>query len=743
MMPLFINFDYLLFFMEQNHEFSTAFQFASYTSQNLFLTGKAGTGKTTFLHHLKDKTQKNCIVIAPTGVAAINAGGVTIHSMFNLPQKSFAPTTFLVDNNYLINERELKKQLRFRKEKRKLLKSIQLIIIDEVSMVRSDILDAIDVILRFVRNSNLPFGGIQMVFIGDMFQLPPVVKETEWNYLKDFYKSPYFFDAKVLSQIPLVSIELKKIYRQKDQKFISLLNSVRNEEITDSEINSLNKNYIPNFSNFSDTITLTTHNRIATNINQKELAKLKAKSYSLKAEIHKNFKPGMFPTEEILHVKEGAQIMFIKNDSDVEKNYYNGKIAKITSITDDTEEGIQIEVEFNDSKEKYILKKEVWKNIKYITDEKTNKTKEEVIGTFTQYPIRLAWSVTIHKSQGLTFDKVVIDAENAFANGQVYVALSRCRTLEGITLNSKIRIENIKTDARIKEFHTTMWNNEQLESTLEKEKYNYAILNIINTFDFNSIQISIDNWRKEIEKNKNIDFLECKKLHSEIFYESTQWIQTSKKFANILKIYLQKFKNNELEWNEIEQRCIKATEYFKTTLEEKFLTPFLLHYKKYKSNSDAKAYNEEVSICIEELQIKRNNIKNLRLIDTQLYSISEKEIEEEKFTTKSEKVKKTPSYLKTYNLYQQNKSIHEIATELNLATTTITTHLIRCYENNLDINILDFIDNAKIEYLEPIYKTLETDKLKEFYEKCDEETTYNDLKFFIAYYQRNNVNSDS
>ncbi|HVZ96161.1 MAG TPA: helix-turn-helix domain-containing protein [Chitinophagaceae bacterium] len=411
--------------IERNELFDLAFRFVSETNENIFLTGKAGTGKTTFLRYLIRHCAKNVVVAAPTGVAAINAGGVTLHSLFQLPLHPFLPTA--------ANRKELLSRMKFNRHRQQLLRRMELLVIDEISMVRCDVLDAIDTILKSVRrNYNVPFGGVQLLFIGDMFQLPPVAQQQEWEILKEYYSTPFFFDSHVIeNEVPLL-IELKKIYRQKDDHFVSLLNKVRNNEMSAADFENLHGRYNAAFHPAHDEkyITLTSHNNIADQINHRELYKLNSPSHKYDAFIEGDFPENNYPAEAELILKEGAQVMFLKNDV-AGKKYFNGKIGVIKELGDDiitvTCEGLDIGVS-----------KETWENMRYTLNRSDGRLEQERVGAFTQFPLRLAWAITIHKSQGLTFDKVMIDASAAFSSGQIYVALSRCTSLEGIVLMSKI-----------------------------------------------------------------------------------------------------------------------------------------------------------------------------------------------------------------------------------------------------------------------------------------------------------------
>lgn len=377
-----------------------ASKFINQTNKNVFLTGKAGTGKTTFLKQIIQLTHKRAVIAAPTGIAAINAGGVTLHSLFQLPFGGFIP---VVGSNTRTDIRmndpaSMIRGMQMNDRKRKLLKSLDLLIIDEVSMLRADLLDAIDTVLRHVRRKNLAFGGVQVLFIGDLLQLPPVVRDEEWNILRSFYKSIYFFDAQVLQREKPVYIELDKIYRQADDRFISLLNNLRNNSVTDDDVALLNGYYKPGFrsSEKDKYITLTTHNLKAETLNKEFLQQLKTRSRFFEADIEDEFSEGAYPVEKNLELKEGAQVMFVKNDPTGAQRFFNGKIAVISSITDDG-----IEVRFEDSTQPLPLERYTWENVKYVLDEATNEITEKIVGTFTQYPVKLAWAITVHKSQGL------------------------------------------------------------------------------------------------------------------------------------------------------------------------------------------------------------------------------------------------------------------------------------------------------------------------------------------------------
>ena len=458
----------------ENRELQLAEEFIRDTGCHLFLTGRAGTGKTTFLHKLKRENPKRLVVTAPTGVAAINAGGVTLHSFFQLPFGPFVP-----------GGEETRLRYRLSRKKIDIIKSLDLLIIDEISMVRADLLDGVDQILRHYRRIDRPFGGVQLLMIGDLFQLPPVVKEEDWQILRPYYDSPYFFSSNALTEAKMVTVELTHIYRQTDRRFIDILNRVRSGTLDKGAMATLSDRYCPDCQTKADEgyITLSTHNRSVDRINAQRIDALKTKAHAFAAEIEGDFPQQAYPAPATLKIKPEAQVMFVRNDNSPERRYFNGKIGKVVDIDTDA-----IRVQCQGDADPIWVEPATWENIEYSLNSETNEISENTIGAFTQYPLRLAWAVTIHKSQGLTFEQAIIDAQAAFAHGQVYVALSRCRTMEGMVLSTPIRRQAMKVDPVVQGFDREIRQNQPstMQLTVEKTRYQQQLLE--QCFDFISLR---------------------------------------------------------------------------------------------------------------------------------------------------------------------------------------------------------------------------------------------------------------
>ena len=579
-----------------NQDLQLAFDFVKYTNRNIFLTGKAGTGKTTFLHDLKKSSPKRMIVVAPTGVAAINARGVTIHSFFQLPFHPYIPSFYLSENNpeYPAAQKD-PSGYKMTREKINIIRSLDLLVIDEISMVRADTLDAVDSALRRYKNRYLPFGGVQLLMIGDLQQLAPVVKDEDREIINKYYDSPFFFGSRALRSSDYVTIELKHIYRQSDQVFINLLNKVRDNHVDSDVLSELNKRYIPDFDPDSDGgyITLTTHNYQAQLLNDSKLEKLPGSPHSFKATIKDEFPEFSYPTSSELIFKKGAQVMFVKNDLSRDKLFFNGKIGKIIAFGDDI-----IVVKCPDDDFPIRLEMAEWQNMKYTLDDETKEIQETLIGTFTQYPLKLAWAITIHKSQGLTFDKAVIDSRDAFAHGQVYVALSRCRTLNGLVLSTRINQRSIVDNPAISDFINETKQNQPDHKQLAESKKAYQQMLLTELFDFTSLVRNLNYCLKIVNEHHDSILGNIQEmLGNTLTGIRSDLIEVSEKFhpqlAGLLKGGIDTESNLLLQ-----ERVKKACEFFSVKLE----TTLKEILAGYSVETDNKTVRKSVSEAIERLR---------------------------------------------------------------------------------------------------------------------------------------------
>ena len=479
-------------YMEKNPELELAWQFIENTGTHLFLTGKAGTGKTTFLHKLKAESPKRMVVLAPTGIAAMNAGGITLHSFFQLP---FAP--YIPDSSFSAGD-DVAYRYRFSKEKVNIMRSIDLLVIDEVSMVRADVLDAVDAVLRRYRNSQKSFGGVQLLMIGDLQQLAPVVRDEEWKMLSRYYDTPYFFSSKALCETEYFTVELTTVYRQRDERFLQMLNGIRENRCDASVLAALNQRCIPGFNPPREEgyIRLVTHNNQAQRINDHALERLPGRAFAFPATVEGKFPEYLYPTEKVLELKQGAQVMFVKNDMSGEHRYVNGTIGEVTFVSPSA-----IEVRCLQTGVKLTLQPEVWTNARYALNEETKEITEEIEGTFRQYPLKLAWAITIHKSQGLTFDKAIIDVGASFAHGQTYVALSRCRTLEGLVLSTPISAKAIINDETVASFTREARERRPGEEQFATLQQAYFLSLLTELFSFQPLYQSFQRYVRMLDEH--------------------------------------------------------------------------------------------------------------------------------------------------------------------------------------------------------------------------------------------------
>jgi len=685
----------------RNIERELAEQFILYTNRNIFLTGRAGTGKTTLLQDVLSKTNKKSIVVAPTGVAAINAGGMTIHSMFQLPTKSFIPSNDITDRDLFINRRELVSVQKIRKERRRLLAEIELLVIDEISMVRADLLDAIDFTLRRLRKNQNPFGGVQLLVIGDLFQLAPVVRDFIWPTLNRYYKTPFFFSSIAWKHSKALTIELKTIYRQEDEIFISILNNIRNGVKIEADIIRLNENF-NHKTKANETITLTTHNRKANAINQTELSRIESPEITLKAKVTGQFNESSYPTNEKIILKKGAQVMFIRNHS--EGIYFNGKIGTVESKTN---EGIYVQCEGDTSA--ILVEPIEWKNTRYKFNEASNEIEPEDVGAFEQYPLKLAWAVTVHKSQGLTFDQAIVDLEDTFAPGQLYVALSRCRSLEGLTLSSRIRPQNIIVDSRVSAYYETSAPPENVNDILENAKHEFEDLNLRKGFNLEKVIDHLEAWEEGISEidlpEKANVFLLAKQIKKKAIALQGTANSFEKQLFNLLNS-----EDQSVKMRSIFDRGEKGITYFTEEVHEKLIKPLDDHRRKYMVKPRTRKYIMGVRDVISHLWVYLNNLYSVEYRGNKIFTTEPKYKRIVLFNPDKSKRDKKPkrekgeSHRITLEMWNEGKTLLEIAKERSLVVGTIKSHMSK------------WVKEGKV----PIEKLMDMEKVKTAW-KCIED----------------------
>ncbi len=671
--------------MEQNEELRTAWDFVEHTGRSIFLTGKAGTGKTTFLKTVVERSSKRNIVVAPTGVAAINAGGMTIHSFFQLPFTPFVPGT------------KIESRFDFGKEKRKLISSLDLVIIDEISMVRSDLLDAIDSVLRRYRDRYKPFGGVQLLMIGDLQQLTPVVTPEDERMLAPYYDTPYFFGSKALSQIEYVTIQLEKVYRQQDDTFLTLLNHIREGQPTPADLQLLNSRCQPAFIPKPEEgyIRLTTHNQMANHYNSSELKKLGGRAHTYQAKIEGSFPDYSYPTAEALTLKVGAQVMFVKNDPSGEHRYYNGRIGHVTYADDN-----RLQVYCPGDAEAIEVEPLEWENARYTLNPETREIESEVLGKFSQLPLRLAWAITIHKSQGLTFERAIIDASLSFAAGQVYVALSRCKTLEGMVLASQIPPQAIISDERVDSYiaHQEEAARRSIEQlpTLKDEYYRYLLMDL---FDFKGILYSEEYLSRIITEFFYHAYTNTAELHKRAVEDYKQQVIA---VADKWLAKIQQMTIVELRQQDFLERVKRSAAYFEQTLNTVLKKPLSLVPDVKSQNKLAMKRLTENYADLRQAWLSRRYLLQqmserpftiadyLRQKQQSLLDAMDGSGKRKKKKVKEPKPKKEKTWVVTYNLFRQGKTPELIARERGLALGTIYGHLAR-YITTGDISIDDLI----------------------------------------------------
>lgn len=723
-----------------NVEMNLAWQFVSSTNVSVFLTGKAGTGKTTFLRTLRERTPKRMVVLAPTGVAAINAQGQTIHSFFQLP---FGP---IVPGH---EQAERKTYYRMGKDKKNLIKTLDLLVIDEISMVRCDLLDAIDAELRKYKDRTKPFGGVQLLLIGDLQQLAPVAKESEWQLLSPYYSTPYFFGSNALQQIQYVTVELKHIYRQQDETFINILGKIRSNQIDDAAIQALNARYIPNFepNDGEDWIRLTTHNHMAKIYNDQRLDSLSAFPKTFIASIEKNFPETSYPADYELTLKVGAQVMFIKNDPAIDHAYYNGKIGIIESFEEDG-----INVFCKEDNRRILVPKLTWENTKYVIDDITGDIKEEVDGTFTQYPLRLAWAITVHKSQGLTFDHAVVDVNDSFAHGQVYVALSRCRTLEGMVLSRPLVTKSIISDASVNEYINKELEEAKLaESKLVDLKYQYFLSLLNELFDFKVLKSDLQYFTRVVDEHLYGSYPEyLKTLKAAQPRVDAEIISVALKFQNQYVALMQQSQDFARD-PKIQERIKAASNYFWEKIVE-ILDPVIAGSKLQIGN---KAVSKQYNNALEAFTISYKMKKGIfsRLIE-QPFSVrtylsakakslldevgvqkkESKKAKAEVDGTTAGKPKKTKVDTKaeTLRMYKEGMNFKDIAAARSLTIGTIENHLAHFVENG-ELKVGDIVSNDHQKVIRGIVSSCDNGyTLSDIKNQLPSDYSYAEIKLVIA-----------
>lgn len=709
-----------------NPELQQAWQIIESTGTNLFLTGKAGTGKTTFLRKLKELSPKRMIVVAPTGIAAINAHGMTIHSFFQLPLAPFIPeTTFNAQQNHY----------RFSKQKTDIIRSIDLLVIDEISMVRADLLDAIDSVLRRYRKKNEPFGGVQMLLIGDLQQLPPVVTDKEQELLSQYYDTTYFFGSHALRKTNFVAIELKTVYRQSDSAFLSILNKVRENNVDRQTLGELNKRYIPDFNRYDDSkyIRLTTHNRQAQEINNRKLDELPGREFTFKATIEDDFPEYSYPTDLLITLKQGAQVMFVKNDTSGDKRYYNGMLGEVCAIS---EKGFS--VKSKDTGDIISVGPEEWANCKYALDKETKEITEIVEGIFRQYPVKLAWAITIHKSQGLTFEHAIIDIQNSFAHGQTYVALSRCKSLEGLVLSRPISEHAIICDNSIKDFTGEMERRVPDENDFLIMQKQYYVRLLDDLFGFHDIYSALDTMTRLL----NGHFVKSYPILANKYREQAGI------FHNVITDVACKFhtqyeqmaaiSENYAGDDAIAERINKGTAYFLKNIRP--LDDFVRQTNVETGNKELKKRYAEAKDTLKEcLRVK---IKILEYVAAEGFSIiaylkqkavislgQDESGKQNQKKEKKQKIKKIPTREISFKLYKEGKSIYEIAKERSLTAGTILGHLGKYIETG-EIRADELVTKEHIERIVQFLRGKNPDDLsyREIRDGIGEDIAYNEIQ---------------
>ena len=744
-------------------------QFINQTQKSIFLTGKAGTGKTTLLREIIATTHKNTVVVAPTGIAALNAGGVTIHSMFQLPFSAFIPSydeaSKFTETVKFENKETLRRHFKMNNVKRNVIKNMELLIIDEVSMLRADLLDAIDFMMQTVRRNSRTFGGVQVLFIGDLLQLPPVIRDEEWRTLRNYYKGKFFFHSHAIQQNPPLYIELSKIYRQTDDTFISVLNNLRNNQITPHDIQVLNEYVQPDFDlkNNPGYITLTTHNAKADSINEQAINDLAGNEFAFQPFIVGDFPEKIFPVEENLKLKVGAQVMFVKNDISFEKRYFNGKMGVIKSLSAE-----EIFVHFPEENKTIEVEKYEWKNIRYKVNDLTKDVEEEVLGTFAHYPLKLAWAITVHKSQGLTFEKAALDVSQVFLPGQAYVALSRLTSLNGLILLSPLQMNGISNDQDVMNYALNKATEEVLKHSLHFETKNFIHNYLINRFNWTDLA---QEWRNHrFSYNENAVNSE-KSKHAVWAHKRLETIELlidpSQKFVHQLNKI---FSKETVDLFFVQERVVAAYDYFFKSM-DKLVTDLLQKMAEIQKFKKVKEFYEELAflddlqtkavlrlmkakllieivvsgetICKEKLtssaikNYKTDKISKIReefkMSNTDIFKLDEPVIRytAKKLDKSEPKAAKKTTVEETYDLWIEKNSIQDIARIRKLTAQTIEMHLVKLIQAK-KVEISDVLPYDKILALREAFEFYQEESLSPLKEKHGDEFTWDELKMFKA-----------
>ncbi|WNB17172.1 helix-turn-helix domain-containing protein [Marivirga arenosa] len=721
-----------------------AVKYVNTTNRLIFLTGKAGSGKTTLLRHIIKNTYKNVAVAAPTGIAAINAKGVTLHSLLQLPFGTFIPDDNAVDfsrtSEQIHTPRTFLQQFKMYGNKRQIIRNLELLIIDEVSMLRADILDCMDLVLRTVRKNPNPFGGLQIMFIGDLNQLPPVIKQYEWQYLNHFYNTGYFFEALAIQKSEMVYIELDKIFRQSDPEFTSILNRLRDNHLTKQDLKKLNEHYVEDAeeSTKNGYIHITTHNNKADLINEKALKSLSEDETNYTAEIEGDFPENMYPIPAQLNFKLGAQVMFIKNDSSGDARYFNGKIGEISELNEDT-----IKVKLKDPEDEVTVERYEWLNQRYSLDKATNELEEKWLGTFKQFPLKLAWAITVHKSQGLTFEKAILDLSDSFAPGQMYVALSRLTSLDGLILSKPVHNITINLADTLKNFEQKKVDSSELKKNLASDQKRFLFEHVREAYNFQELKNELSHHFKSFNKNENRSL---KQQYAKWTHEKLESLNEINKIGLKFQSSLAHYEAKSEYLQELEERVHSAESYFKPKLKDLY-DAFKAHLIETSKQDKVKSYLKEIESITELLKSKILQISKTGLlvnsaVDNRILTKSDlnqsAEYADAKKNSKKSKPKKdkTPTAEISFNLYKEGNSIDQIANKRGFVEGTILGHLSKYIESG-DIDVTELIDPVKLDQICQVMALDEVKGSADVKARLGDEFTYDDIKIAWGHFRKN------